>query len=79
MMKLSQFLLEPSDPQALETPWPLRLYQHLKPDIYIPSWELTYIPLKVTFEDDCPFPKVGYVSFVEGTVDGSEIRHSLTS
>ena len=36
--------------------------------IYIPCWELTY-PLKVvTFEDDFPFPQVGYVNFLEGNI-----------
>ena len=33
----------------------------------IPSWELTHIPTQVTFEDDFPFPQLGYVSFLEGT------------
>ena len=28
----------------------------------IPSWELTYPPKKCTFENDFPFPQVGYVS-----------------
>ena len=32
---------------------------------YLPSWELTY-PQKGTFEDDFPFPKVGYVNSLEG-------------
>ena len=27
-------------------------------------WELTYPFSASTFEDDCPFPKVGYVSFL---------------
>ena len=36
---------------------------------WIPSWELTY-PIKITFEDDFPFLKVGYVSSLEGTVSG---------
>ena len=31
----------------------------------IPSWELTY-PWKVHFEDDFPFPQVGYANFLEG-------------
>jgi len=35
---------------------------------YLPSRELTYhIPQKLHFEDDFPFPKMGYVSSVEGT------------
>ena len=29
----------------------------------LPSWELSHIG---TFEDDVPFPKVGYVSKLEG-------------
>ena len=33
---------------------------------YIPSWELTYPPKKMHFEADFPFPKVGYVSSLEG-------------
>ena len=28
----------------------------------------TNIPYQGTFEDDFPFPKVGYVSFVEGNI-----------
>ena len=36
------------------------------PPIHVPSWELTY-PIKNYFEDDFPFPKVGYVSSLEGT------------
>ena len=33
--------------------------------IYMPSWE-HYISYQRTFEDDCPFPQVGYVSSLEG-------------
>ena len=33
---------------------------------YIPSRELTYPIFKGTFEDDFPFPKVGYVNSLEG-------------
>ena len=33
----------------------------------IPSLELTY-PIKKTFEDDFPFPKVGHVSSLEGMI-----------
>ena len=33
---------------------------------WLPSSKLTY-PNQGTFEDDVPFPKVGYVSFLEGT------------
>jgi len=32
----------------------------------IPSWKLTYPPKKGPFEDDFPFPKVGYVNSLEG-------------
>ena len=32
----------------------------------IPSRELTYPPQKWHFEDDFPFPKVGYVNSLEG-------------
>ena len=32
---------------------------------HLPSRELTY-PQKWHFEDDFPFPKVGYVNFLEG-------------
>jgi len=32
----------------------------------VPSRELTYPPKKGTFEDDVPFPQVGYVSSLEG-------------
>ena len=34
----------------------------------IPSWELTYPPQECTFENDFPFPQVGYVSSLEGTL-----------
>ena len=34
----------------------------------IPSRELTYPPQKGTFENDFPFPQVGYVSSLEGTL-----------
>ena len=27
----------------------------------LPSWELTYSPSQGMFEDDVPFPKMGYV------------------
>ena len=33
----------------------------------IPSRQLTYPMPAGTFEDDFPFPKLGYVSFLEGT------------
>ena len=33
----------------------------------LPSWELTY-PWKVHFEDDFPFPQVGYVNFLKGII-----------
>ena len=33
----------------------------------LPSWELTYPPKKLHFEDDFPFPKVGYVNPLEGS------------
>jgi len=33
----------------------------------LPSRELTYHPQTWHFEDDVPFPQVGYVSFLEGT------------
>ena len=34
----------------------------------LPSWKLTY-PIPVgTFEDDFPFPQVGYVNSLEGTL-----------
>ena len=33
----------------------------------LPSRELTYPLFEGTFENDVPFPKVGYVSFLEGT------------
>jgi len=32
----------------------------------LPSRELTYLPPKWHFEDDFPFPKVGYVNSLEG-------------
>jgi len=32
----------------------------------LPSRELTYPPKKWHFEDDFPFPKVGYVNSLEG-------------
>ena len=35
--------------------------------LQIPSRELTY-PLPRHFENDVPSPKVGYVSFLEGTI-----------
>ena len=35
--------------------------------IYIPSLELTHIPCQGMFEDDVPFPKVGYASSLEGS------------
>ena len=34
--------------------------------IEIPSWELTYPIKNGTFEDDFPFPRVGYVNSLEG-------------
>ena len=33
----------------------------------LPSRKLTYPPKNGTFEDDFPFPKVGYVNPLEGT------------
>ena len=39
----------------------------LKDLLMLPSKETNvHIPLKLTFEDDFPFPKVGYVSSLEG-------------
>jgi len=39
----------------------------VKSDEIHPFWELSHIPFfKGTCEDDVPFPKVGYVSSVEG-------------
>ena len=35
-------------------------------------------PPKDTFEDDFPFPKVGYVSFLDGTWDGCVFRKAKT-
>ena len=35
----------------------------------VPSRELIYPLLKGTFEDDFPFPKVGYVSSQEGSLE----------
>ena len=32
----------------------------------LPSWETNIFPYQVIFEDVFPFPKVGYVSFLEG-------------
>ena len=37
------------------------------PKVDIPSRELTYPPKMAFWVDDFPFPKVGYVNFVEGT------------
>ena len=34
--------------------------------VYTPSWELTYPLPKYFWVDDVPFPKVGYVSSLEG-------------
>ena len=42
-----------------------------------PSWELTYIPPKGTFEDDVPFPKVGWVTFLEGNWVGTAAQLDL--
>jgi len=36
--------------------------------LWIPSRELTYPPKNGIFEDDFPFPKVGYVSSLEGSL-----------
>ena len=33
---------------------------------HLPSRELTYHPKNGIFEDDFPFPQVGYVNFLEG-------------
>ena len=35
-------------------------------EVCIPSRELTYPPEKLHFEDDFPFPQVGYVNSLEG-------------
>ena len=40
--------------------------------MYLPSWKLTYPPQKGTFEDDVPFPKVEYVSSLQGILFGRE-------
>ena len=32
---------------------------------YLPSWEVTYVPMKSYIEDDFPFPTVGHVSSLE--------------
>ena len=32
----------------------------------LPSWERSHIPSHGIFKDDLSFPKVGYVSFMEG-------------
>ena len=39
----------------------------------IPSWELRYPLLKGTFEDDFPFPMMGYVSSLKGINRSVEI------
>ena len=38
------------------------------------SRELTYPPKKRTFEDDFPFPKVGYVSFLAGNIPSNGLK-----
>ena len=44
----------------------LKLAHHLfQSKIGLLSRQLTYPPKKGTFADDFPFPKVGYVSFLE--------------
>ena len=47
---------------------PRELFQEV---MKLPSWELTYPRLKCTFEDEFPFPVVGYVSFLEGILKRS--------
>ena len=44
-----------------------KLHFFLQPEKLLPSRELTYPP-KWHFEDDFPFPKVGYVNSLEGNV-----------
>ena len=45
----------------------------------IPSWELTYYPYQGIFEDEFPFPQVGYVISLEGTVDRNQKSGVKTS
>ena len=59
--------LEPSSPRAEQagTGRQERASGYLSLEI-LPSRELTYPPKKWHFEDDFPFPKVGYVNSLEG-------------
>ena len=42
------------------------LHVECNPANKLPTSKLPYIPSKNTFEDDVPFPRVGYVSSLEG-------------
>jgi len=46
--------------------WRFGLFKTISPFLqFVPSWQLTY-PFQGTFQDVFFFPKVGYVTFLEG-------------